>query len=157
MKIGEFSSPIFSFTPNQLTLFSRLPSVDALLIHNFADFQRILLGGDSLAYIDVVNAFAVPDADVASSTDSVVEDFADFFGSLYFDAHDADLPTSLVFHDFAVAECQTLVVLDVADGADIDSSIGGVLHNFYLLCCFVLCTFIIAGSSLFVKCFFYFF
>jgi len=137
-----------------LTVLSRSPSVDALLIHDFADLQSVLLGGDSLAYIDVVNAFAVPDADVASSADSMVEDFADLFGGLYFDTHDADLPASLVFHDFAVAESQTLVVLDVADGADIDSSIGDVLHNFYLLCCFVLCTFIIAGSSLFVKCFF---
>jgi hypothetical protein len=132
-KVGEFLPRFLSLAPDQLTVLSGSPSVDALLIHDFANFQSILLGGDSLAYVDVVDAFAVPDADVASSADSMVEDFADLFGSLYFDAHDADLPASLVFHDFAVAESQTFVVLDVADRADIDSSIGSILHNFYLL------------------------
>jgi hypothetical protein len=128
-KIGELPD-FFSFTPNQLTILSGSPSVNTLLIHNLADFQSILLGGDSLAYIDVVDAFAVPDADVASSADYMVEDFADLFGSLYFDAHDADLPASLVFHDFAVAESQTLVFFDIADGTDVDSSAGNVLHNY---------------------------
>lgn len=104
MKIGEFSSPIFSFTPNQLTLFSRLPSVDALLIHQFADCQRILFGLDSFADVDIVDAFAEPDADVALAAHIAVQDAGNFFSGLDFNASDADLPASLIFYDFAVAK-----------------------------------------------------
>jgi hypothetical protein len=130
---GEFLPRFLLLAPYKLTSLAGSPSVDALLIHNLADLQCVLLGGDSLADIDVVDAFAVPDTNVAGSADAVVEDFADFFSGLYFDAHDANLPAGLVFYDFTIPQGQTHVVLDVADGADIDSTISGVLHNFYLL------------------------
>ena len=119
-----------SFAPDQLARLSGCPAIDSLLIHDFADLQCILLSGDSLADIDIVDATTVPDADVALSADALVEDFADFFGGLALDTHDADLPAGLIFHDFTVAEGQTLVFCDIANGANIDPAISDVLHNY---------------------------
>jgi hypothetical protein len=62
-----------SLTPNQLTLFTRPPAVNALLIHSLADYQRIFLQVNTLANIDVVDAFAQPDADVAVTTQAAVQ------------------------------------------------------------------------------------
>ena len=99
------------------------------MVHDLADFQGVLLCGDSLADVDIVDAFAEPDADVAGSADSMVENFADLFGGLDFDAGDADLPAGSVVDNFAIAESQALIICDVADGANIDSAVGGVLHD----------------------------
>ena len=122
-------SLVWNLAPDQLTLFSGSPSVDALLVHNLADFQSRFFGLDSLTDIDIVDTARVPDADVALATDAVVEEVADLFGGFAGDARYADLPASLVFHDLAVAEGEPLVVCDIADSADIDSTIGSVLHN----------------------------
>lgn len=121
--------PGFLLAPYELASLAGSPSVNTLLVHDLADFQGILLCGDSLADVNIVDAFAEPDADVAGSADSMVENFADFFGGLDFDAGDADLPAGSVFYDFAIAEGQALVVCDVANGANIDSVVGDVLHN----------------------------
>ena len=112
-----------------MTFFPESPSVDALLIHNLADFQGVLFSGDSSTDIDIVDAAGIPDADVAITTEAMVEEVADFFGSLAGDTRYADLPSSLVFYDFSISEGQTLVLCDIADGADIDSAVGSVLHN----------------------------
>ena len=58
-----------------------------------------------------------------------MEEVADFFGSLAGDTRYADLPAGLVFYDFSIPKGQTLVLCDIADGADIDSTVGSVLHN----------------------------
>ena len=99
------------------------------MVHDLADFQSVLLCGDPLADVDIVDAFAKPDSDVAGSADPMMKNFADLFGGLDFDAGDADLPAGSVFYDFAIAESQALIVCDVADGANIDSAVGGILHN----------------------------
>ena len=122
-------SLVWNLAPDQLTLFSGTPSVDALLVHDFADFQSRFLGLDSLADVDIVDTARVPDADVTLAADAVVQEVAHFFGGLAGDARYADLPASLVFYDLAVAEGQALVFCDIADSADIDSTIGSVLHN----------------------------
>ena len=105
------------------------PSVDALLIHNLADFQGVLFSGDSSTDIDIVDAAGIPDADVAITTDTMMEEVADFFGSPAGDTRYADLPAGLVFYDFSIPKGQTLVLCDIADGADVDSAVGSVLHN----------------------------
>ena len=116
-------------TPYKLSSLAGSPPVNALLVHDLADFQGVLFGGDSLADVDVVGAFTEPDSDVAGSADSMMKNFADLFGGLDFDAGDADLPAGSVFYDFSIAEGQTLIVCDVADGANIDSVVGDILHN----------------------------
>jgi hypothetical protein len=63
---------------------------------------------------------------VAAQT--VMEKCADFLGSFTSNSGDTDLPSGFIFHNFTVAESQTFTILNVADGADIDSSVGGVLH-----------------------------
>jgi hypothetical protein len=122
-------SLVWNLAPDQLALFSGAPSVDALLVHDFADFQSRFFGLDSLADIDIVDTARVPDADVTFATEAMVEEVADLFGGLAGDARYADLPASLVLYDFSIPKSQTLVVSQVADGADIDSTIGSVLHN----------------------------
>lgn len=122
-------SLVWNLAPDQLTLFSGTPSVDALLVHDLADYQSIFLGLDSLADVDIVDTARVPDADVALAADAVVEEVADLFGGFAGDARYADLPACLIFHDFTIAEGESLVIFDIADGADIDSSVGSVLHN----------------------------
>ena len=125
LKSGELLLP----TPDQLTLFSGSPSVDALLVHNLADLQGGSLGLDSFADIDIVNTTGVPDADVALATHVAMDDSGYFFGSLALDARYADLPAGLILDFLAIAEGDALVVSQLADGADIDSTIGSVLHN----------------------------
>lgn len=83
----------------------------------------------SLADIDIVDAAGVPDADITLAAEAMVEKVADLFGSLAGDARYADLPAGLVFYDFPIPKGQTLVLCDIADGADIDSMVGSVLHN----------------------------
>ena len=67
-------SLVWNLAPDQLTLFSRTPSVDALLVHNLANLQCVLLGLDSLADVDVVDTARVPDADVALAAEAMVEE-----------------------------------------------------------------------------------
>jgi hypothetical protein len=100
------------------------------LIHQLADLQSILLSGDSLADVDVVDAIAVPDTDVALATQVTVQNLADLFRSAAFDTLDADLPTGFVLNDFAVAKGQAFIVNQILNGANIDATIGSVLHNF---------------------------
>lgn len=121
--------PGFLLAPYKLSSLAGSPSVNALLVHDLADFQGVLFGGDSLADVDIVGTFTEPDSNVAGSADPMMKNFADFFGGLDFDAGDAYLPAGSVFYDFAIAESQALIVCDVADGANIDSAVGGVLHN----------------------------
>ena len=54
----HLSAPTLLFTPDQLSLFSGTPSVNALLIHHLAHGQCVLFCGNSFAYVDRVNAFA---------------------------------------------------------------------------------------------------
>lgn len=122
-------SLVWNLAPDQLTLFSGSPSVDALLIHNLADLQGGSLSLDSLADIDIVNTVGIPDTDVALATHVAMNDSGYFLGGLAFDARYADLPAGLVLDFLAIAEGDALVVSQLADGADIDSTIGSVLHN----------------------------
>lgn len=122
-------SPDWNLAPDQLTLFSGVPSVDALLVHHSTDCQCILFGSDALADIHVVDTIGEPDADVAFATHGTMEDFADLFGGLALDARHADLPAGLVLNFLAIAEGDALVISQLADSADIDSTIGSVLHN----------------------------
>ena len=100
-----------------------------MLIHNLADFQGVLLSGDSSTDIDIVDAAGIPDTDVAFAAAAMVEEIANLFGGLAGDARYADLPAGFVFYDFSISKGQTLVLCDIADGADIDSAVGSVLHN----------------------------
>ena len=122
-------SLVWNLAPNQLTFFPGSPSVDALLVHNLAGFQSRFFGLKSLADIDIVDAAGVPDADIVFSTQTVVQEVADLFGGLAGDARYADLPAALVLYDFSISKCQALIVCDIANGANIDSAIGNILHN----------------------------
>ena len=122
-------SLVWNLAPDQLTFFPGPPTVDALLIHNLAGFQSHFFGLKSLADIDIVDTARVPDADVTLATEAMMEEVADLFGGLAGDARYADLPAGLVFYDFSIPKGQTLVLCDIADGADIDSAVGSVLHN----------------------------
>lgn len=135
-------------TPDQLTSFSGCPAIDALLIHQLADGQRILFGGDSLAYIDIVNTAGVPDSDIALPTQIAMEDSGYLFSGLDFDALDADLPAGLILDFLTVAKGDALVVSQLADGTNIDSTIGSVFHGSYLLYFFF---FIVSYVGLVVK------
>ena len=106
-----------------------MPSVNALLVHDSAGFQSHFFGLKSLADIDIVDAARVPDADITLAAEAMVEEVADLFGSLAGNARYADLPAGLVFYDFSIPKGQTLVFCDIADGADIDSAVGDILHN----------------------------
>lgn len=151
----NFFPGFYLFAPYELASLARFPSVDALLVHNPADFQGVPLCSDPLADVDVVDAFAEPDADVAFATHFTVQDAGNFLSGLDFDAGDADLPASLVFYDLTIPKSQTFVILNIADGADIDSSVGSVLHNSYSFLFLGLplpfCTLIIAQDSSFVN------
>ena len=122
-----------SLTPNQMTLLTRPPAVNALLVHSLTDYQRIFLQVNTLANIDVVDAFAQPDADITVAAQAAMQQRADFFGSFAGNSGDADLPASFIFYNFAVAQSQTLAFFDISNGADIDSTIGSILHNFSFL------------------------
>ena len=130
-------SLVWNLTPDQLTLFSGSPSVDALLVHNLADLQSGSLGLDSFADIDIVDTTGIPDADVALATHVAMDNSGYFFGGLALDARYADLPASLVLNFLAVAEGDALVVSQLADGADIDSSIGNVFHMIHFLSIYI--------------------
>ena len=130
-KSGEFLPRFLLLAPYQLASLAGPPSVNALLVHNLADFQRILLCGDPLADVDVVDALTEPNADVAFAAHFAVQNAGNFFSGFGFDAGDADLPAGSVFYNFTIAEGQAFVVLNVTDGANIDSSVGDVLHNSY--------------------------
>ena len=122
-------SLIRNLTPDQLAFFPGMPSVNALLVHNFAGFQSRFFGLKSLADIDIVNTARIPDADIALAAEAMVEEVANLFGGLAGDARYADLPAGLVLYDFSISKCQALIVWDIANGANIDSAIGNVLHN----------------------------
>lgn len=122
-------SLVWNLAPDQLTIFSGSPSVDALLVHDSADLQGDSLGLDSLADIDIVDTAGVPDANVALATHVAMDDSGYFFGGLALDARYADLPAGLILDFLAIAEGDALVVSQLADGADIDSTIGSILHN----------------------------
>ena len=107
------------------------PSVNALLVHNLANLYGVLLCSNTLADVDVVDALTEPDADVAFATHLAVQDEGNFFGGFGFDTGNANLPASLVFYNLTIAEGQAFIILDVADSADIDSSVGDVLNNSY--------------------------
>ena len=91
-------------TPDQLTLFPGMPSVNALLVHDSASFQGRFFGLKSFADIDIVDTARVPDADVTLAAEAMVEEIADLFGSLAGNARYANLPAALIFYDSAVAE-----------------------------------------------------
>ena len=117
-----------SLTRNQLSLLTRPPAVNALLIHSLADYQRVFLQVNALANIDVVDAFTQPDADIVVATQAAMQQRADFFGGFAGNSSDADLPASFIFYNFAVAQSQALAFFDIPDGADIDSTVSGVFH-----------------------------
>jgi hypothetical protein len=122
-----------SLTPNQLTLLARPPAVNTLLIHSLTDYQSVFLQVNTLANIDIVDAFAQPDADIAVATQAAMQQRADFLGSFAGNSGNTDLPASFIFHNFAVAQSQTLAFFDIPNGADIDSTVGSILHNFSFL------------------------
>ena len=95
---------MYLLTPYELASLAGPPSINALLVHDLADLHNILLCGDPLADVDVVDALTEPDADVAFATHFAVQDERNFFGSLNFDAGDADLPASFVFYNLTIAK-----------------------------------------------------
>ena len=127
--IFDLSIGFLLLAPYQLASFAGPPSVNALLVHNLANLHGILLSGDTLADVDVIDAFTEPDTDVAFAAHLAVQDAGNFFGGFGFDAGDADLPASFVLYNLTIAEGQALIILDVADSADINSTISDVLHN----------------------------
>lgn len=122
-------SLVWNLAPDQLTLFSGAPSIDALLVHDSADRKGVSLGLDSLADIDIVDAIGVPDTDVAFATHVAMEDSGYFLGGSDFDAGYTNLPASFILDFLTIAEGDALIVSQFADSADIDSTIGSVLHN----------------------------
>jgi hypothetical protein len=115
-------------TVNQLSMLAGSPSINGLLIGCLANCQRIFLGGDPLADINIINSIIEPDTHISVAAQTMVKKGADFFRSFASNSGDTDLPSGFIFHNFTVAEGQTFAILDVADGADIDSSVGGILH-----------------------------
>jgi len=116
-------------TPYQLPLFPRCPAVNALLVHYPANRQGVLLGGDTLTNVHIVDPVAEPDANITGTTQAPMENNADLFRGLTFYAGDADLPTGFILYNFAVAKGQAFIIGQVADGANIDTAISDVLHN----------------------------
>ena len=104
------------------------PRENAYLIAGSSDFEGFALCAYAVALVDVVDAFAQPDADVALATQAAVQQRADFFGRLAGHTGDTDLPAGLVFYNFTIAQCEAFAFADVADGADVDATIGGILH-----------------------------
>ena len=121
-----YPAPSLLVAPYQLTA---TPAIDALLVHQLTHSQCIVLGGDTLADVDVVDAFAQPDADVTLATKQAMDYCADLFWSGAGDALQADLPASAVFHDFTIPKGKTAFIGDIANGANIDATIGSVLHS----------------------------
>jgi hypothetical protein len=152
---AEKSVRRLSLTPYQLTLFPGRPAVNALLIHQLADGQSVLLGADALADVHIVDTIGEPDADVAFATHSLMEQDGDLFRRMALNALDADLPAGLIFNDFAVAKGQAFIISEIADGANIDAAISDVLHNFLIpffwRLLLSLCVFIISRFCGFVK------
>ena len=126
---APFRMPSFLFTPNQLTLFSGPPTINALLVHYLANCKGLFFCGNSFAYIDIVNAFAEPDAHISMAAQPMVQQRTDFFRCAAGDPGNTDLPAGLVFYDLTITQSQALVVLQIADGADVNATIGGILHN----------------------------
>jgi hypothetical protein len=104
------------------------PSINGLLIGCLANCQRIFLGGDPLANIDIINSIIEPDTNISVAAQTMMKKGADFFRSFTGNSGDTNLPAGFIFYNFAVAESQAFAVLDVTDGADVDSSVGGILH-----------------------------
>ena len=131
-KIRGISSPdLYLLAPYELASLAGSPSVNALLVHNLANLHGVLLCGDPLANVDVVDALTEPNADVSFAAHFAMQDAGNFFGGFGFDAGDADLPAGSVFYNLTIAKGQAFIILDIADSADIDSSVGDVLHNSY--------------------------
>jgi hypothetical protein len=89
-----------------------------------------------------------------------MENFADLFRGLTLNAHQADLPAGLILNNFAIFQGQTLTLMQIADGANIDTAISSVLHiiSFLVFGIFLsLCVFIISQGCAFVKPYFIFF
>jgi len=131
-KLPRLGEPVL-LAPYELTTLARTPTVDAELICGTCDRQSVFLGGDTLADVHIVDAFAEPDADIALAAHRAVQDCGDLFGSAALDTSNADLPSGLVTNDFAVAESQAVIFGDVADGADVNAAVSDVSHSDNLL------------------------
>lgn len=117
-------------------MLSGSPAEDLLLITQAAQLECVLFCGGVLAVVHIVDAIAQPDAaDLGLCTMQVL---GDLFRGAALDADQADLPASLIFYDLAILQGQTLTLLDVADGADINFTTSSVLHDYISLCCVVL-------------------
>ena len=126
-------SLVWNLAPDKLAFFSGCPSVDALLVHNLADCESISLSLDSLTDIDIVDTIGVPHTDIAFAAHVAMEDSGYFLRGSDFNAGYTDLPASLILDFLTIAEGDALIVSQLANGADIDSSVGSVLHMIHFL------------------------
>lgn len=62
-KLPRLGEPVL-LAPYELTALARTPTVDAELISGTCDRQSVLLGGDTLADVHIVDTSAEPNADV---------------------------------------------------------------------------------------------
>jgi hypothetical protein len=122
-------APLFLLAPYELTLLTSTPTVNTELIGCTCDYQSVFLGGDALADVYIVDAFAEPNAHIALATHRAVQNGGDFFGGSALDTSNADLPSSLVANDFAIAERQAVIFSDIADSADVNTAVGSVSHS----------------------------
>ena len=130
-----------------MTSLARTPAVDTLLVAGIADFQRLLLGVYSLGEIHIVDTFGEPHTEETLAANGAVEDFANFFCGLNFQAVGGYLPASLVFNNLTIAEGKAFIVSQLADGVDICFAVCSVLLNlspsfseglFLSLCVFII-------------------
>lgn len=134
------------FQVDQLTSFPGAPSENGDLIAHFAQRHGAFFGGDPLGEVHVVDAVLQPDT-AGFGTVSTMENFANLLRGLALDAHQADLPAGLILNDFAVSQGQTITLTQIADSANIDAAISGILHiiSFLVFGIFLsLCVFIIS-------------
>jgi hypothetical protein len=71
-----------------------------------------------------------PNADVSVAAQAAMQQRTDFLRCFAGDSRDANLPAGLIFYYFTIAQCQAAIFGDIADSANIDSTIGSILHNF---------------------------
>jgi hypothetical protein len=92
------------------------------LIAGSSDFESLALGGYAVALVDVVDTFAIPYAAVAFVGS---HGFDSLFRCATFNAFGGDLVAALVSNGFAVFECESVIVGEFANCANVN-------HMYYL-------------------------